>query len=405
MKANLVAFASILAMSLAKNVVAAPQLNDDAFKAFNLEVDLTKREAKNVFNLLDKREAKNVVNIAAIEDAGFDFRKRDAKNVVDLNLQIEDASLQKREGKNVIDLNLMPTLDERMKKRDAKNVVNLNLAIDDGLYKRDACHMKVKMKEMQLSNDQIEHLDNLNVVIGDKTFEVDQKYQDDNEITITLKPWTEKIASFIYDLSPLTTFLDSFQAKAKTYLDSNTLSGETIVVPPLDVDLISALIVNEKSSLFSSYLRDLTDLYTRCETIADDEKADIQSEESTKKLLMLAPLDEAIYQLSKKPWQFPNSLDSVHDDETKQDEIIASNVRHFVESHMVETDNIVFDSSNNKMVELKTLNGRAIYLKNDGSKGFWVHSDNDDDDWVLVQSIHVVKNGALLSIPSSLSHP
>lgn len=402
MKLSQIVISSLLAVALAKNVAVLPQFDESVFKALNLEVELAKREAKNVFTLLDKRDAKNVVNIVAIGDDDFDFRKRDAKNVADINLEISDALLVKKDGKNVINFDLTTSFDE--KKRDAKNIVNLNLSFDDKLFKRDGCHMNVKLSDMKLSDDEIDHLDNLNIILDGETFEVSSKTQLDDNIEIELKPWSDKVASFIWDLSPLSDFIDSFQAKAKTYLDSNTLSGESTVTEPLKGDLASALTINEQFRIFSSYLRQLSDLYTKCE-LDQSEDFKIQSGENAKQLLIFAPTNEALYALIEKPWQFPTRLDSV-ENESKKDDIINSNIRHFVESHIVETDDIVFDASNNnKMVELRTVNGQVVYLKNDGAKGFWIHSENDDDEWILVQSVQVVENGALLSIPSSLSHP
>lgn len=391
MKLALWVLCALLGVATCKNVVGAPILDDAAFKALELELRGLPDEPRSTFDLLDKREAKNVVNIVAIEDPQLDLSKREAKNVVDLHMTMDEAKLMTRDGKNVVDLRLSPVFDEK-RKREGKNVVNLDLTLDDGLFKRSGCGMHMKMKDAEISDDQLEQIDNVNVRLGEKLYQVDTKEVDGDNIALKLIPWTDSVASFMWNLTPL----ESYLAKAEAYLSSQTLTGSTKVSEPLKGDLASALTINEHLSLYSSYVRTLSDVYTMCQGNYEDVRT--QSEQPSQHLLF-APTNEALYSLKSKPWQFPTSVEGLSGSEA--DAVIESNVRSFVEAHTVEAEGALLGESG--LVELTTLNGRTVFLKNDAGKGFWVRSSQTD--WVLVQSVQVVENGALLVIPGALSLP
>ncbi|GME80087.1 unnamed protein product [Ambrosiozyma monospora] len=115
-------------------------------------------------------------------------------------------------------------------------------------------------------------------------------------------------------------------------------------------------------------------------------------------LLVFAPTDDAIYQLSSKPWSFPYPVDS---ESANAEETTQANVRSFVESHIVETSDLDFSGS--KTAKLQSINGNIIKLKN-FDDGFKVGLP-DVAEWLSIENIEILDNGAVLTISKTLSWP
>ncbi|KAH3669377.1 hypothetical protein OGAPHI_001498 [Ogataea philodendri] len=292
--------------------------------------------AKNVFKGLTINDVKSF-------EKELVLNKRDAKNVV--SLEFSEASLgslkkHKRDGKNVYDLKFSLDDDSLLDKRDGKNVVHL----DTFLGKRDAKnvqHYSVVVDEDVLASKLVKR-------DGQNVFELQVPLSEfDNEFEYTLMPEVKK------------------------------------------ENLATALTQIQDISIFSSYIRDMVDLYKKCD---NDDDYNINSQDGNM-LLIFAPTDEAVVQLTQKPWEFPRSV--------SQDEDADANIRDFVESHIVQGSNIA-DFSKEEVV-LSSLNGNKIHLRN-GHKGFELSLD-DVDEWLAIQRIEIMANGALLVIDKTLSWP
>ncbi|KAG7703313.1 hypothetical protein KL914_004698 [Ogataea haglerorum] len=159
-------------------------------------------------------------------------------------------------------------------------------------------------------------------------------------------------------------------------------------------NLATALTQIQDVSIFSSYIRDMVDLYQKC----DDTTQFNTNSQSDNMLLIFAPTNEAITELSEKPWQFPRPVTRESD---ANDEASSYNLRHFVESHVVQGSNVA-DFAKEEVV-LKSLNGNRIHLRNTDT-GFEL-SLEDVDEWLPIRKIELTANGALLLIDKTLSWP
>ncbi|ODQ77491.1 hypothetical protein BABINDRAFT_163501 [Babjeviella inositovora NRRL Y-12698] len=151
-------------------------------------------------------------------------------------------------------------------------------------------------------------------------------------------------------------------------------------------------------SIFSMYVRDVMSIALRIDN----------PKQST---LIFAPRNSAVEQLSAKPWEFPRKVDENNVSTDQEiDETIASNIASFVESHIV-TDVLDFsplagaDAVALGIVEVKTINGKALRLKNVADGGFQVSSAGTDWKFVDIQEIQLVENGVILIIPQLLVMP
>ncbi|KAG7877495.1 hypothetical protein KL905_004917 [Ogataea polymorpha] len=159
-------------------------------------------------------------------------------------------------------------------------------------------------------------------------------------------------------------------------------------------NLATALTQIQDISIFSSYIRDMVDLYQKCD---DTTQFNINSQ-SDNMLLIFAPTNEAIAELPEKPWQFPRPVTRESD---ADDEASNYNIRHFVESHVVQSSNVA-DFGKAEAV-LESLNGNRIHLRNSGTS--FELSLDDVDEWLPIRKIELTANGALLLIDKTLSWP
>ncbi|GME79843.1 unnamed protein product [[Candida] boidinii] len=169
--------------------------------------------------------------------------------------------------------------------------------------------------------------------------------------------------------------------------------------------IASALTQLDQLSIFSSYIRDLVDLYKVCEDGENDDNANINdkqnilNDEGKEMLLIFAPSNQAIAELSQKPWSFPTP---VTEENNKQDETTAANIKNFVESHVVELSSIDAIGSKDQVV-FNSINKNQIILKNDG-ESFKVGLP-EVSELLEIKSIHILRNGAILIIDKALTWP
>ncbi|KAG7827872.1 hypothetical protein KL920_004122 [Ogataea angusta] len=243
----------------------------------------------------------------------------------------KELELNKRDGKNVVSLELTEAdLGLLKEKRDAKNVQNLQLSVDGD-------------------------------PVGDSRVKRDGRTYFDLQIPL------EKVDPELKD----------------TLMPDVKMSN-----------LATALTQIQEVSIFSSYIRDMVDLYQKCD---DTTQFNINSQNDNM-LLIFAPTNEAIAELSEKPWQFPRPVTRESD---ADDEASSYNLRHFVESHVVQGSNVA-DFAKAEVV-LESLNGNRIHLRNTDTS--FELSLEDVDEWLPVRKIELTANGALLIIDKTLSWP
>ncbi|CDO94828.1 unnamed protein product [Kluyveromyces dobzhanskii CBS 2104] len=161
------------------------------------------------------------------------------------------------------------------------------------------------------------------------------------------------------------------------------------------VNLDSRMAVLQDVSLFSEYARDVTDVIS-------------QWEDTTQELLVIAPTNDAISKLSLKPWQFPNNIAQMEQENAapKQiDDAIGENVAHFVKSHIVAHSNDFSAESHEIWLhsEADTSEKGDIVLKKENGE-YYVCSASDME-FKLVKTVDVAANGVILIIESSLIAP
>lgn len=421
-------------VAVAKNV-ADVNFSPEQVKNAVLEMEqrdfiLGKREAKNVVNLnlyvdeaeykLRKRSAdanaKNVYAANLIVDEE-DLSKRDGKNVYNMNLVIDDASLEKRDSKNVLNISMVLDEDAVLDKReaDAKNIVNINLIIDDDsdLVKRNIeNYFNISLsvnKEIEKFQNLIENPLNLGYLIGDEEYTADSIDKvDENNINIKLKENTEGChgKKQKFDLKSLSTILNTFKEKS---FDPTIEAKDKFVIPD-EID-------SEKTNVDSS------SLYP---THGDIATALVQREDLTLFAKYLREFPELYDRCSeitvktKKPNDMqiiifaPNNqaVQSLNkkpwqfpediENATSEDEedlLIQRNIFNFVESHVAETESFNIDSAN-KFVEFNTFNGKSILMKNENGT-FWAKL-KESSEWLEIVDTEVLENGAILTVSKSL---
>lgn len=422
-------FALLSGVVIAKNVFN-PQFTDEQLQQAQLELEdkefhLGKREAKNVIDLnaivtkgqdFEKRESKNVFSASLIVDERSLF-KRDAKNVFDFDLVINDANLGKRDGKNVFDINMVLDDDKPFEKRDAfaKNVVNVHLIIDDesSLVKRgieNVINIDLALPEYNEYLKMLKDTANVGFIIGSDEYVSGKVEKVDNTLNISLKhdPKGCHGKKKKLNLESLSEVIDTFkdkmfdptlEAKDKFVIpkgmedDSENLRNT--VLEPVGGDIATALVTKSELGLFAKYLRDSPSLYRKCETVTTEGEA---TPKPNARVIIFAPSNDAITQLPKKPWQFPEDIANAKS-EDEQDTMIERNIADFVESHFVETEDAM-PSLDSKSAEFKTFNNKEIVLRN--VDGDFKVKMKDSEIWVNVVDVEILSNGALLTIDHTL---
>lgn len=415
-------FALSIGAVVSKNV-ANINFNENTVKNALLELEqnefnLGKREAKNVVNLnmfvdedeykLRKRDAKHVVDLNMFIDD--DLEKRDGKNVFNTKLILDDVEITKRDGKNVFGLKLVVDEDEDKlyHKRESKNVVNINLKLDDEyLVKRDEINIGLVIPENNIIVSKLKNPESVGFIVGNDQYVLKSLKKENNQYNIGLKKHRKGChgKKSILNLESLSDILNAFKKKVA---DSVANTKDKFVIPSefngkkIDTekfqeeissknpDLITSISQRPDLSLFAKYLRDVPDAYLKCESV-DNQK-------SEKQILILAPTNDAIMSIGKKPWEFPQEVESATSEE-EEATIIKNNISNFVESHLVETDNFNFNAVTNT-VEFTTFNGKKLSVKRlNGQLNFKLE---DSSKWVSLVLGEIFDNGAILTIDESL---
>ncbi|OWB64773.1 hypothetical protein B5S33_g700 [[Candida] boidinii] len=352
-------------------------------------------EAKNVQNAKLHVESQEVLD-AELKEARLHKRNADAdaKRVTGINL--EDDTLLKRdaEGRRVVGLDLE---DDSLLKRDAegRRVVGLDLE-DDSLLKRDAEGRRVV--GLDLEDDSLLKRD----AEGRRVVGLD--LEDDS----LLKRDDTKTAKFVVGLDLSGNAKRDANGEAVGLVAKRSTNQDykyTLVPDSGSASIASALTQLDQLSIFSSYIRDLVDLYKVCEDGENDDNANINdkqnilNDEGKEMLLIFAPSNQAIAELSQKPWSFPTP---VTEENNKQDETTAANIKNFVESHVVELSSIDAIGSKDQVV-FNSINKNQIILKNDG-ESFKVGLP-EVSELLEIKSIHILRNGAILIIDKALTWP
>lgn len=423
MKFNLSLLRLILifvAACYAKNV-AKISIDDSAI--LNLEdknngEDLEGRDVKNVESIntilgdstLLKRDAKNILDTVTFvvdEDSlkENNLRKRAPKNIAHLNLMIDEADLKqsdklmKRTSKNVVNLDLMVDEDlllSKLVKRHSENREPLGLDIDVNDFNtrffvkddKKFTEITILVKNSDLPSNLISDYRNKE---GKHAILVDIP----EEITSTLSSGSHQLMMNVKSIKKIV------QRKLKSivipemgdiYDETNNLKY-TLMPSVKSGTLATALDQEGDISIFATYIRDLTDIYSMCNSV---DKFNINAANDAEKMLLLfAPTNKAMIDLSAKPWEFPESI--TDDDES----VVRNNIRHFVESHIAKASTKSFNTE--MTVQLVSLNDNKIILKNTDT-GF-KYRLSDSTEWIPINSIDVLDNGALLSVPKVMSWP
>ncbi|GME94198.1 unnamed protein product [[Candida] boidinii] len=352
-------------------------------------------EAKNVQNAKLHVESQEVLD-AELKEARLHKRNADAEGRRVVGLDLEDDSLLKRdaEGRRVVGLDLE---DDTLLKRDAegRRVVGLDLE-DDTLLKRDAEGRRVV--GLDLEDDTLLKRD----AEGRRVVGLD--LEDDS----LLKRDDTKTAKFVVGLDLSGNAKRDANGEAVGLVAKRSTNQDykyTLVPDSGSASIASALTQLDQLSIFSSYIRDLVDLYKVCEDGENDDNANINdkqnilNDEGKEMLLIFAPSNQAIAELSQKPWSFPTP---VTEENNKQDETTAANIKNFVESHVVELSSIDAIGSKDQVV-FNSINKNQIILKNDG-ESFKVGLP-EVSELLEIKSIHILRNGAILIIDKALTWP
>jgi hypothetical protein len=159
--------------------------------------------------------------------------------------------------------------------------------------------------------------------------------------------------------------------------------------------LTSGINVNRDISVFAGYVRDNVAISSRFNNVK-------------KQTVVFAPTDDGIETLSLKPWQYPTPVDDTKSEE-EINSVIESNVQDFIESHLVDGE-VPFEVLNSEKSNLGALliteNGRKVKLVNDDGE-YYVSAEfnGKDGEWLKVQTVTTVDNGAILIINKPLSFP
>ncbi|CCD26261.1 uncharacterized protein NDAI_0H00870 [Naumovozyma dairenensis CBS 421] len=167
------------------------------------------------------------------------------------------------------------------------------------------------------------------------------------------------------------------------------------------VALDSKLPLFKEIELFASYIRNDPETYTKLS-------------DSNQDLIIIAPTNNAIVNLSLKPWQFPRDISKLEDEKASELDIdlaIDENISQFVRSHIVAYDDNrsnILETPKKGEVLLKSVNGNEILLKRNevGSleNDFCIASTRDNI-YHPVERIITSENGVILIIDSCLEWP
>lgn len=203
-------------------------------------------------------------------------------------------------------------------------------------------------------------------------------------------------AKNVVDLSQLQIDLSKREGQEPLFEDPSSVDG--IYIPKGEEPqkgptlLVSGINVNTEISVFAGYVRDDIDVASRFN-------------DAKKQTVVFAPTDSGIETLPLKPWQFPTTVDESKSEE-EINAIIQSNVDDFIKSHLVDGEvpfEVLNSERSNLGAKLMSENGKVIKLVND--EGDYYVSSGESNEWLKVQKVTNVDNGAILVIDKPLSSP
>ncbi|CAI4349972.1 CFA_G0011070.mRNA.1.CDS.1 [Saccharomyces cerevisiae] len=172
------------------------------------------------------------------------------------------------------------------------------------------------------------------------------------------------------------------------------------------LSLESKLSLVNEVQIFASYVRNDVETYNKVSDPNED-------------LVIIAPTNRAVSQLTLKPWQFPNNIDKLESDgatEKELDTAIQENISKFVRSHIVVYNDDKnsykkvspgctllqsIDFTESKKSDSET--GGDILLKKKGEV-YYVASSRDEK-FHAVESIENGSNGVILMVDFTLVGP
>lgn len=289
------------------------------------------------------------------------------KNVIDLDLFKESISderlVEKRDARNVINFDDFKEKD----KRDAKNVINLNDYKEKD--KRDARN--------------VVNLDDLKKALESElvsTRDLTKRKNVANLLNYITKDDINKRKN-VLDLSKFKDDSGSGPSKRsdQVLFTFNEEDSRSNILQTILPQLPSI-------SIFSGYIRDIQEV---------DDKTSLINET----MLVVAPSNSAITEKlgGLKPWEFPQSLDDAED----EDEVLRSNIKNFVDGH------IVLNFEHNLLLErclvvTRLNNGKAVKITQKADGRFEVTAD---ERVLQVEEVKQVDNGFVFVVNDVLVRP
>lgn len=155
-------------------------------------------------------------------------------------------------------------------------------------------------------------------------------------------------------------------------------------------------------SIFYSYVREDVPFVNRLADVDQD-------------VVIIAPTNEAIAQLGKKPWEFPRDIESMEREGANEKEIdtaIRNNVIDFVRSHVIFEDTNSFFREENDYATIRSANkGKQEGMDDDGDilvknvDGSFLVASSRDKEFHEVKHVETSVNGVVLVIDSCLAWP
>lgn len=289
---------------------------------------------------------KNVIDLDLFKESISDERlveKRDARNVINFD---DFKEKDKRDAKNVITLNDFKEKD----KRDARNVVNL----DD---------LKIALESELVS-----------------TRDLTKRKNVANLRNYITKDGINKRKN-VLDLSKFKDASGSGPSKRsdQVLFTFNEEDSRSNILQTILPQLPSI-------SIFSGYIRDIQEV---------DDKTSLINET----MLVVAPSNSAITEKlgGLKPWEFPQSLDDAED----EDEVLRSNIKNFVDGHIVLNfeHNLLLEGC---LVVTRLNNGKVVKITQKADGRFEVTAD---ERVLQVEEVKQVDNGFVFVVNDVLVRP
>ncbi|CAI4055877.1 hypothetical protein N7582_000453 [Saccharomyces uvarum] len=194
--------------------------------------------------------------------------------------------------------------------------------------------------------------------------------------------------------------------KLEDVLGTQQIKQQEFSADLFPLSLESKLSLVKEVEIFAGYVRNDVETYNKISNPNED-------------LIIIAPTNKAVSQLTSKPWQFPNNIDQLERKgatEKELDAAIQDNISKFVRSHVVAYNG---DKNSYKRISpgctlLQSINfmenrksdeelSGDILVKKEGD-AYYVASTRDEN-FHIVENIESGSNGIILTIDFSLIWP